>query len=343
MKKTLDESGLLRVAELVLPRLPPSDLAAAASSCKAFGREVASISSRRASDASRGVECHPIPFFNPTLDGQPYSFFLYTRVPVLPSSSMPLSARPWGGVDHPDKSRTLDDASSMSAFASPIAGSESGCGCKDCSFGGELGICPCLSPEEGAFLASGPGMELMLECGANCSCGDECLNRSTQRGVSVKLRIVKDEKKGWGLHAAQFIARGQFVCEYAGEFLTTEEARRRQRTYDELASVGKLSPALLVVREHLPSGKACLRVNIDATKVGNIARFINHSCDGGNLLTVLVRSNGSLLPRLCFFAVKDILDGEELAFSYGVSDHRKGLPCHCGSPSCVGRLPSEET
>ncbi|XP_042375524.1 histone-lysine N-methyltransferase SUVR3-like isoform X2 [Zingiber officinale] len=219
MKKTLDESGLLRVAELVLPRLPPSDLAAAASSCKAFGREVASISSRRASDASRGVECHPIPFFNPTLDGQPYSFFLYTRVPVLPSSSMPLSARPWGGVDHPDKSRTLDDASSMSAFASPIAGSESGCGCKDCSFGGELGICPCLSPEEGAFLASGPGMELMLECGANCSCGDECLNRSTQRGVSVKLRIVKDEKKGWGLHAAQFIARGQFVCEYAAQIM----------------------------------------------------------------------------------------------------------------------------
>lgn len=218
MKKTLDESSLLRVAELVLPWLPPSDLAAAASSCKAFAREVASISSRRASDASRGFERHPIPFFNPTPGGQPYSFFLYTRAPVLPSSSMALSARPWGGVD-PDKSRTLDDASSMSAFASPIAGSEAGCGCKDCSIGGELGICPCSSPKAGAFLASGAGMELMLECGVNCSCGDECVNRSTQRGVPVKLRIVKDEKKGWGLHTAQSIARGQFVCEYAGTIL----------------------------------------------------------------------------------------------------------------------------
>lgn len=134
-----------------------------------------------------------------------------------------------------------------------------------------------------------------------------------------------------------------YVC-IIGEFLTTEEAQRRQRLYDELASVGKLSPALLVIREHLPSGKACLRVNIDATKVGNVARFINHSCDGGNLQPVLVRSSGSLLPRLCFFAARDIMEGEELSFSYGDATLRpKGLPCFCGSLCCTGVLPSEET
>ncbi|KAL6616142.1 hypothetical protein ACP70R_038412 [Stipagrostis hirtigluma subsp. patula] len=128
------------------------------------------------------------------------------------------------------------------------------------------------------------------------------------------------------------------------EFLTTEEARKRQRQYDELAVVGKLSPALIVIREHLPSRKACLRVNIDATKVGNVARFINHSCDGGNLQPVLVRSSGSLLPRLCFFAARDIAEGEELTFSYGDARVRpKGLPCFCGSLGCPGVLPSEET
>ncbi|RVW35153.1 Histone-lysine N-methyltransferase SUVR3 [Vitis vinifera] len=75
--------------------------------------------------------------------------------------------------------------------------------------------------------------------------------------------------------------------------------------YDELSSSGgRFSSALLVVREHLPSGKACLRMNIDGTRIGNVARFINHSCDGGNLLTVLLRSSGALLPRLCFFASK---------------------------------------
>jgi [histone H3]-lysine36 N-dimethyltransferase SETMAR len=126
--------------------------------------------------------------------------------------------------------------------------------------------------------------------------------------------------------------------------LTTEEARRRQRVYDELSSAGKLSPALIVIREHLPSGKSCLRVNIDATKVGNVSRFINHSCDGGNMRPVLVRSSGSLLPRLCFFAARDIVEGEELTFSYGDARVRpKGLPCVCGSLCCSGVLPSEET
>lgn len=70
----------------------------------------------------------------------------------------------------------------------------------------------------GSFSSSnaGNGTDLMTECGTNCSCGVECVNRLTQRGVSVKLRIVKDRNRGWGLHAAQVIHRGQFVCEYAG-------------------------------------------------------------------------------------------------------------------------------
>ncbi|KAF9605936.1 hypothetical protein IFM89_021084 [Coptis chinensis] len=94
----------------------------------------------------------------------------------------------------------------------------------------------------------------------------------------------------------------QFVdlFETDGELLTTAEARCRQQKYDELAAGGKS-----------PSGKACLRVNIDATKVGNIARFI------GNLLIVLVRNSGMLFPHLCFFTSRDVLEGEELVFSYG--------------------------
>ncbi|KAL9670870.1 hypothetical protein QQ045_008429 [Rhodiola kirilowii] len=113
----------------------------------------------------------------------------------------------------------------------------------------------------------------------------ECGKRMTQRGICVRLKIVKNGRKGCGLYAAEFIQRGQFVCEYAGELLTTNEARRRQAIYDQCSKNCQSSSALLVVREHLPSGKACLRINIDATKVGNVGRFINHSCDGGNLST----------------------------------------------------------
>ena len=44
-----------------------------------------------------------------------------------------------------------------------------------------------------------------------------------------------------------------------------------------------------VLREWLPSGTAAMRLNIDATKQGNLARFFNHSCDGGNLKLLLGR------------------------------------------------------
>lgn len=213
----------------------------------------------------------------------------------------------------------------------------SGCDCESCDYDSEdQDGCPCFYELNGSDMAS--------ECGPSCGCELECGNRLTQRGVSVKLKIVRDSRKGWSLYADQFIQKAQFVCEYAGELLTTKEATKRQHMYDKLSSDGNFASALLVLREHLPSGKACMRINIDATRIGNVARFINHSCDGGNLLTKLVRSSGALLPRLCFFASRDIEENEELGFSYGeIRLRSNGLQCFCGSPCCFGTLPSEHT
>lgn len=186
--------------------------------------------------------------------------------------------------------------------------------------------------------------EVVIECGISCNCELNCGNRETQKGVSVQLKIVRVFNKGWGLFAAQFIHSGQFVCEYAGELLTTKEARERQQIYDQLARNGRFSSAHLVVREYLPSRKACFRINIDATRIGNVARFINHSCDSGNLSTVLIRSSGAVLPQLGFFASRDIKAGEELSFSYGdVRLREEGLHCFCGSSCCFGILPAEVT
>lgn len=182
-------------AELVLPWLAPPDLAAVASASKALRSVAMGVSSRRASDASRGLERHPVPFLNP-VDAQPYSYFLYVRFPLLAFPST--SAQPWGGCGP-----TPPDPSSLAALDfSPAAG---GCACAlACA-----SECPCSSGPE-------PGMELMTECGANCPCGPECGNRVTQGGISIRLRVVKHPHKGWGLHTAQFVKRGEFICEYAG-------------------------------------------------------------------------------------------------------------------------------
>ena len=106
-----------------------------------------------------------------------------------------------------------------------------------------------------------------------------------------------------------------------------------------------------VVREWLPSCNACVRINVDATYVSNAAHFFSHSCDGGNLLIVLIRRTGSLVPMLGMFARRDISAGEELSFSYGDSSPsstnedecevaRLRRPCFCGTDQCTGFLPT---
>jgi histone-lysine N-methyltransferase SETMAR len=132
----------------------------------------------------------------------------------------------------------------------------------------------------------------------------------------------------------------------AGELIKTGSARERQKLYDK-HNPGRRwqGSALLTLREHLPSREASVRVNIDATMVGNVARFINHSCDGGNLLPCIIRTAGSIIPKLALFARRNVSAGEELTYSYGRADAQAAFwkPCFCGSSACLGRMPAEIT
>ncbi|XP_008443306.2 histone-lysine N-methyltransferase SUVR3 isoform X2 [Cucumis melo] len=316
--------GLLHCAHLVLPWLTSLELATISLSCKSLNAISKSITLRRTLDASRSLEKIPIPFHNP-IDDRLYAFFIYTPTVII--SNKHFQRQCWGSIS--DSQSGHDESDSINLVDNWVDG-VFGCDCENC---GEFDLlCPCLSFDGLEDVAS--------ECGPRCSCGLECENRLTQRGISVRLKILRDEKKGWGLYADELIQEGAFIC----ELLTTEEARRRQKIYDACAKGGRFASSLLVVREHLPSGNACLRMNIDATWIGNVARFINHSCDGGNLVTRLVRSTGVMLPRLCFYASQSISKEEELTFSYGdIRLKHEGLKCFCGSSCCLGTLPSENT
>ena len=98
--------------------------------------------------------------------------------------------------------------------------------------------------------------------------------------------------------------------------------------------------------EHVGSPRRELHTTIDPTEIGNVGRFINHSCDP-NLLTQLVRV-GSAVPRLAFFCARDVDAGEELSFHYGGATSGDGggggggmslRACLCGAASCTGFLP----
>lgn len=77
---------------------------------------------------------------------------------------------------------------------------------------------------------------------------------------------------------------------------------------------------------------------IDATEKGQISRFINHSCDP-NCETQKWTVNG--LIRVGFFAIRDIVAGEEITFDYQFIHFGKGQKCLCGSNNCRGTIGRE--
>ncbi|KAI3957504.1 hypothetical protein MKX01_001863 [Papaver californicum] len=178
----------------------------------------------------------------------------------------------------------------------------------------------------------------VYECNSMCGCDKSCRNRILQNGVKVKLEVFKTEKKGWAVRAGETISRGTFVCEYIGEVLNDQEASKR---YDKEGC-----NYLYHINSHIDSMSELVEGGtvshvIDATRYGNVSRFINHSCSP-NLVTyeVLVDNMDSQLAHIGLYASRDIDINEELAYDYRreLLPDGKGHPCYCGATNCRGRI-----
>ena len=121
------------------------------------------------------------------------------------------------------------------------------------------------------------------------------------------------------------IRKGERVLEYLGERMTHAMADRRYAVRDDV----DVHTMLFTVNN---------RIVIDATRRGNSARWINHSCDP-NSETVQYGN------RIYIQAIRDIKPGEELTYDYQLyleERHSKAAkaayPCFCGAQSCRGTL-----
>ena len=175
------------------------------------------------------------------------------------------------------------------------------------------------------------------ECSDHCGCPSGCAGRLVQRGMQPPLEIFSAGlEKGFGVRSAAVLPKNTFVCEYAGElFRYYKENDKREAEYDHSKHGEYIIPFNAV-------GKKDNRLAIDATKRGNVARFLNHSCSPNlNKVEVFVEHKG--LSRIAFFANVDIPAGTELTWSYGkanvTANKASEKPCHCGAKICHKFLP----
>uniref|UniRef100_W5UGA6 [histone H3]-lysine(4) N-trimethyltransferase n=1 Tax=Ictalurus punctatus TaxID=7998 RepID=W5UGA6_ICTPU len=65
----------------------------------------------------------------------------------------------------------------------------------------------------------------IYECNKQCRCNPQmCSNRLVQHGLQVRLQLFKTQNKGWGIRCLDDVAKGSFVCIYAGKILTDDFA-----------------------------------------------------------------------------------------------------------------------
>ncbi|XP_045780468.1 uncharacterized protein LOC123877669 [Maniola jurtina] len=165
---------------------------------------------------------------------------------------------------------------------------------------------------------------LLTECGPTCRAGDRCNNRAFEKRLYPKLTPYRTPHRGWGLKTLEDIKAGQFVIEYVGELIDEEEFRRRMRRKHEVRDENFYY--LTLDKERM----------IDAGPKGNLARFMNHSCEP-NCETQKWTVLGDV--RVGLFALYDIPANSELTFNYNLeSTGIEKKQCMCGAKRCSGYI-----
>ncbi|KAL0304036.1 UNVERIFIED_CONTAM: Histone-lysine N-methyltransferase, H3 lysine-9 specific SUVH5 [Sesamum radiatum] len=224
-----------------------------------------------------------------------------------------------------------------------------GCNCIDgCS---DSHPCSCVLKNEGEIPFNEKGdiiraRPIVHECGPSCKCPPSCMNRVSQHGPRYQLEIFKTVSRGWGVRSRNYISSGSFICEYVGELLPDKVAEQRIGNDEYLFDVSDgrdEGESEVFIDSHMSDDGFA----IDAAKMGNIGRFINHSCSP-NLYAqeVLYDHQDNRLPHIMFFATKNIPPFQEVTYDYNykvgrVSDGNgniKTKDCYCGSRKCTGRM-----
>ncbi|XP_033748294.1 histone-lysine N-methyltransferase SETD1-like isoform X2 [Pecten maximus] len=138
-----------------------------------------------------------------------------------------------------------------------------------------------------------------------------------------QLRFARSDIHDWGLFALEPIAADEMVIEYVGQGVRQSVADLREKKY-EADGIGS-SYMFRVDAETI----------IDATKSGNLARFINHCCNPNCYAKVITVESQK---KIVIYSKRDIDVNEEITYDYKFPIEDEKIPCLCGATSCRGTL-----
>lgn len=164
---------------------------------------------------------------------------------------------------------------------------------------------------------------LFIECDPKvCRAGEKCRNQRFKKREYAKTKPFKTPDAGWGLRSIEPIKKGEFVVEYVGELIDEEECQRRLTKMNEENQTNFYF--LTIDKDKI----------IDAGPKGNLARFMNHSCQP-NCETQKWMVRGATCVGL--FALQDIPADTELTFNYNLDCRgNEKTKCVCRAQNCSG-------
>ena len=145
-------------------------------------------------------------------------------------------------------------------------------------------------------------------------------------------RITEVPGKGRGVVASKFITQHTVVGDYAGEHLSEKQKDRlylpshhHEQTEEDLAWLkSRKERGQTATGDYLfgVSGIDCF-IDAEDEERSNWTRFLNHDSNP-NLVVKSLPSGMDGNPRVFFVAIRDIVENEELCFSYGDDYWRDG-------------------
>ena len=162
------------------------------------------------------------------------------------------------------------------------------------------------------------------------------------KNLAPFFRADRSRISGLGVYATVPLPAKCMALEYVGEVITNAEADLREELERaEIVKAAKREGWVATACELARAATYMFTLDpavgtiVDATRMGNITRFVNHCCEP-NCVTRSVKVGGA--RKIVLVTQRDVAAGEELTYDYKFKPDtpENEAPCDCGADRCRG-------